>query len=55
MTKQIAQHLIEIEGPAAYIYALERLENDRLKAMWRDVLSWLDDLTKEGKQNDPEL
>jgi len=50
MTKQIAQHLIETRGDAAYIYALEKLDSDQPKAMWRDVLSWLDDLTKEGEK-----
>ena len=56
ITKQIAEFLIDTHGPSAHFQALKELEAETMsRDMWRDVLSWLDDLTKEGKQNDPEL
>lgn len=48
MTKEIAETLIEEKGDAAYLYALEKLNTyDPMYSrpeMWRDVLSWLDEL-----------
>jgi hypothetical protein len=56
ITKQIAEFLIDAYGPAAHFHALKELEAETMsRDMWRDVLSWMDDLTKEGERNEPEL
>jgi hypothetical protein len=56
ISKQIAEFLIDVHGPAAHFHVLKELEAEIMsKDMWRDVLSWLDDLTKEGERNEPKL
>jgi hypothetical protein len=50
-TKQIAEELLREKGAFAHLYVLEELESQRSKAthsdlMWRDVLTWLDELEK---------
>jgi len=51
ITKQIAEFLIATHGPSAHFQALKELEAETMsRDMWRDVLSWLDDLTKEGEK-----
>jgi len=51
VTKQIAEFLIDTYGPSAHFHALKELEAETMsRDMWRDVLSWLDDLTKEGEK-----
>jgi hypothetical protein len=51
MTKEIAQELIEWYGPMASLHCLEKLIDDASQPqMWRDVMSWIDEL--QGKKND---
>jgi hypothetical protein len=56
-TKEIAEELIATHGAFAHLYVLEELESQRSKVtntdfMWRDVLTWLDELTGEKKCTD---
>ena len=51
MAKEIAQELLDQQqgwtGNDAYVYALEKLANGTQQPkLWRDVLSYLDELTK---------
>lgn len=48
-SKEIAEELIATHGAFAHLYVLEEMESNRSKAlnttpMWRDVLTWLDEL-----------
>ena len=49
-TREIAEDLLKDNPSTAHFYALERLSMGRIgeEKMWRDVLAWLDELTKEG-------
>lgn len=49
MTEQIAQSILEDYGDFAHLFALGKLEANPDSRIWRDVLSWLDDLTKQGE------
>ena len=45
-SKEIAEELIVDKKDFAYLYALEKLETqpEGAKGMWRDVLTWLDEM-----------
>ena len=45
-SKEIAEELIAEKKDFAYLYALEMLETqpEGAKGMWRDVLTWLDEM-----------
>ena len=48
-SKEIAEELIDLHGAFAHFYALEQLEgytSNDLREVWRDVLTWLVELTK---------
>jgi hypothetical protein len=50
LSQQIAESVIESHGAFAHLYALEKLEewqSEDLRTLWRDVLTWLDELTGE--------
>lgn len=47
LTKQLADQLIDQFGDHAHFRAMEELEKNPNNQLWRDTLSWLDDLTKE--------
>jgi hypothetical protein len=54
-SKEIAVELITEHGAFAHLAALEKLDgyvSDDLKELWRDVLTWLDELTGEKKCTD---
>ena len=48
-SKEIAEELIAEKGEFAYLYALEQAETTRDTSLWKDVLTWLDELTGEKK------
>lgn len=50
MTKQLAETLLEDMGDQAYVYALEKVNEKPNNQLWRDTLSWMDDLTKEKEE-----
>ena len=50
LSKQLAQTLIEAWGDHAHFKALEELEKNPNNQLWRDTLSWMDDLTKEKEE-----
>ena len=58
-SRQIAEELIARYGAFAHIHALEALESrhqEHAQKLWRDVLTTLDEITNERKQNvKPEL
>lgn len=43
-SKQIAEELLATKGEFAHLYALEKLEGHEVTGLWRDVLTWLDEL-----------
>lgn len=45
-SKEIAEELIKDKEAFAHMYALERLDAGNNIPLWRDVLSWLDELEK---------
>jgi hypothetical protein len=47
MTKQLAQTLLADMGDQAYVFALEKVNDNPSNQLWRDTLSWMDELTKE--------
>lgn len=47
LSKEIALEMLEQHGAFAYMMALEKHENS---AFWRDVLTWLDELTQGEKK-----
>jgi hypothetical protein len=50
MAKEIAEELIAEKGAGAYFYCVEKLANDTQQPrLWRDVLSYLDELKGEEK------
>jgi hypothetical protein len=46
MSKQLAQALLEDKGDFAYMYCLEKLDENPENQLWRDTLKWLNDLTE---------
>ena len=48
-SKEIAEELIAERGAFAHYYCLEKLEGERAVnvSLWRDVLTWIDELTGE--------
>ena len=47
MSKEIAEELLMEKGTGAYFYCAEKLANNTTAPrLWRDVLTWLDELTK---------
>lgn len=50
MTKQLAETLLEDMGDQAYVYALEKVNNNPSNQLWRDTLSWMDELTKQKEE-----
>lgn len=50
MSKELALELLEEYGTGAYLFVVEKLANNSANAgMWRDVLTWLDELRGEKK------
>ena len=50
MSKEIAEELLAEKGTGAYFYCVEKLANDtNAPRLWRDVLSYLDELKGEEK------
>lgn len=50
MSKELALELLEERGTGAYLFVVEKLANNSPNhAMWRDVLTWLDELRGEKK------
>jgi hypothetical protein len=50
MAKEIAEELIAEKGAFAHFYCAEKLANDTQQPrLWRDVLSYLDELKGEEK------
>jgi hypothetical protein len=50
MSKELALELLEEYGTGAYFFVVEKLANNSANAgMWRDVLTWLDELRGEKK------
>lgn len=47
LSKQLAETLIDAWGDHAHFKALEELEKNPNNQLWRDTLSWLDELTKQ--------
>jgi hypothetical protein len=52
LSQQIAESVIESHGAFAHLYALEKLERPTKEGvdtapLWRDVLTWIDELTGE--------
>jgi len=58
-SRQVAEELLHRYGAFAHMHALEALESreqQHSQVLWRDVLSTLDEITNERKQDDkPEL
>lgn len=48
-SKEIAEELLAEKGDFAHFYALEKLDTRNNEALWRDVLTWLDELKGESK------
>ena len=50
-SKEIAEELLAEKGDFAHFYALEKLEGERAVnvGLWKDVLTWLDELKGEEK------
>jgi hypothetical protein len=54
-SRQIAEELLRLYGAFAHIHALEALESrhqEHAQKLWRDVLTTLDEITNERKQDD---
>ena len=50
MSKEIAEELLAEKGAGAYLYCVEKLANNtNAPRLWRDVLSYLDELKGEEK------
>ena len=58
-SRQVAEELLHRYGAFAHMHALDALESrdqEHSRVLWRDVLSTLDEITNERKQDDkPEL
>ena len=58
-SRQVAEELLHRHGAFAHMHALEALESrdqEHSRKLWRDVLTTLDEITNERKQDDkPEL
>ena len=58
-SRQVAEELLHRYGDFAHMHALDALESrgqEHSARLWRDVLSTLDEITNERKQDDkPEL
>lgn len=58
-SRQVAEELLHRYGAFAHIHALEALESreqQHSRVLWRDVLTTLDEIINERKQDDkPEL
>ena len=49
-SKELAEETLAIHGAFAHLVALEKLEgyqSEELRTLWRDTLTWLDELTGE--------
>jgi hypothetical protein len=54
-SRQVAEELLHRYGAFAHMHALDALESreqEHSASLWRDVLSTLDEITNERKQND---
>ena len=50
MAKEIAEELLAEEGTDAYFYCVEKLANNTTAPrLWRDVLTYLDEMKGESK------
>lgn len=54
MSKEIAEELLHDMGDSAFVYCLERIENNAQNSqLWRDVLLWLGETeTTKGNENE---
>lgn len=50
MTLQLAETLLADMGDQAYVYALEKVNERPDNQLWRDTLSWMDELTKQKEE-----
>ena len=54
-SRQVAKELLHRYGAFAHMHALDALESrdqEHSRVLWRDVLSTLDEITNERKQDD---
>ena len=54
-SRQVAEELLHRHGAFAYMHALEAMESrdqEHARKLWRDVLTTLDEITNERKQDD---
>ena len=53
MSKEIAEELLKDLGDSAFVYCLERIENNAQNSqLWRDVLLWLGEESTKGESNE---
>lgn len=53
MSKEIAEELLRDMGDSAFVYCLERIENNAQNSqLWRDVLLWLGEESTKGESNE---
>ena len=53
MSKEIAEELLHDLGDSAFVYCLERIENNAQNSqLWRDVLLWLGEESTKGESNE---
>ena len=53
MSKEIAEELLIDMGDSAFVYCLERIENNAKNSqLWRDVLLWLGEESTKGESNE---
>jgi len=55
MSKEIAEELLIDMGDSAFVYCLERIENNELtqnSRLWREVLLWLGEESTKGESNE---
>ena len=53
MSKEIAEELLIDMGDSAFVYCLERIENNAQNSrLWRDVLLWLGEESTKGESNE---
>lgn len=49
MSREIALEVLEEHGDFSYLWVVEKLNNSANAGMWRDVLTWIDELKGEKK------
>ena len=52
MSNEIAKELLRDMGDSAFVYCLERIENNAQNSqLWRDVLAWMEDNNDDQRNN----